>query len=100
VTDACLDAARAVEWDQARFAIEAEEHRRSIRMHTALCLAPSLEVFEALLQGETVPVDRLDQDELRRRGWPRWSVLVRLDDVQAIAGGSDRVSLDEIGGVG
>ena len=34
----------------------------------AMMLAPSLEVCEALLRGESVPVDRLDQEWVERLG--------------------------------
>jgi hypothetical protein len=61
--------------ENARSAIEAEEreresdHRESARrLWRALVLSPSLEVFDALLRGECVPVDRLDCDWVARLG--------------------------------
>ncbi len=39
------------------------------RMHKALCLAPTLEVFEELLkQRSTVPIERLDHEAVKAYG--------------------------------
>jgi hypothetical protein len=38
------------------------------RLWVAVMLAPTLELVEALLRGEDVPVDRLDREWLRRFG--------------------------------
>lgn len=61
--------------ENARAAVEAEEREReSTERHwvryiwRALVLSPSLEVLEALLRGESVPVDRLDCDWVARLG--------------------------------
>ncbi len=61
--------------ENAANAIEAEElersalaRQRSNRLWRALCLARDLETFEALVRGEAVPLDRLDEVELRRFG--------------------------------
>jgi hypothetical protein len=43
----------------------AEETRR---LWKAMMLAPTLEVCEALLRGEVVPVERLDPDWVKRFG--------------------------------
>lgn len=44
---------------------DSKKRRESLAMHRALCLAPSLDVFEALCRGEKVPRSRLDQKWLR-----------------------------------
>lgn len=53
-------------------AIAAELERRGAataqRLWRAMMLAPTLEIFHALLAGETVPRARLDQDWLERFG--------------------------------
>lgn len=61
--------------ENARGAIDAEEreressHRESARrLWRALVLSPALEVFEALVRGESVPVDRLDGEWVARLG--------------------------------
>ena len=41
------------------------------RLWRAMMLAPSLEVCEALLRGESVPIDRLDPVWVRRFGLKR-----------------------------
>ena len=54
------------------------------RVWRALVLAPTVEVFEALLRGESVPLSRLDADAVKRFG--RRAVVserVRLDDFEA-----------------
>jgi hypothetical protein len=47
------------------------EARELGRIWRAMMLAPCLEVCEALLRGESVPVDRLDLEWLRRFGTSR-----------------------------
>ena len=47
----------------------AEPERRELqRFWKALMLAPDVETFEALLDGEPVPVDRLDPEWMARFG--------------------------------
>jgi hypothetical protein len=41
------------------------------RLWRAFMLAPSIEVCEALLRGESVPLDRLDTDWVQRFGLKR-----------------------------
>jgi hypothetical protein len=55
--------------------IELEERERRLaaretanRIWRAMMLAPSLEVCEALLRGESIPLDRLDREWSRRFG--------------------------------
>lgn len=64
----------------ARLAIALEEEARQAdaltvqawrRVWRAVMLSPSLEVCEALLRGERVPLDRLDPDWVRRFGLRR-----------------------------
>lgn len=43
---------------------DSKKRRESLHLHKALRLAPSLEMCEALLRGEKVPVSKLD---------PRWA---------------------------
>ncbi len=61
--------------ENAREAIEEEERewtslerRRANELWRALRLAVDLETFEALVRGESVPLDRLDEVEVRRFG--------------------------------
>lgn len=44
----------------------AERAREAARIWQAMMLAPTFEVCEALLRGETVPIDRLDPDWVER----------------------------------
>jgi hypothetical protein len=37
-------------------------------LHRAIMLSPDIETCRALLRGESVPVERLDRDQLRRYG--------------------------------
>jgi hypothetical protein len=57
------NAAVAVRDDPLSLWLESEERRQSLDFLKAIRLAPTLEVCEALLRGEKVPVSRLD---------PRW----------------------------
>ena len=58
--------------DAARLAVELERRELSwpdaSRLWRAMMLAPSIEVCEALLRGESVPVSRLDPLWVRRFG--------------------------------
>jgi hypothetical protein len=47
---------------------DAAEIRRGLR---ALALAPTFEICQALLRGEKVPIELLDQDAVRRYGLKR-----------------------------
>jgi hypothetical protein len=49
----------------------AAEARRLARIWRAIMLAPSLEVCEALLRAESVPVDHLDAEWVKRFGMRR-----------------------------
>lgn len=54
---------------EAREVIALEEHARhqaAARLRAALLLSPTLDIFEAFLRGETIPLSQLDQDWLRR----------------------------------
>lgn len=46
----------------------AERAREAARVWRAVMLAPALEACEALLRGETVPDERLDQEWVERFG--------------------------------
>ena len=53
-------------WLAVRDSVRGEDlARRGLR---AMALAPDLEVYGALLQGEAVPVSALDQEALKRYG--------------------------------
>lgn len=47
---------------------ETAEARRGLR---AMALAPTLELYHALMRGEHVPLDLLDQDAVKRYGLRR-----------------------------
>lgn len=61
-----LDAELELEERARRAAASAREACN--RVWRAMMLAPTLEVFEALVRGESVPLDRLDQEWVRRFG--------------------------------
>ena len=58
----------AVEFDPVRLAAESAERTYWRHVWVAIVISPSLEVCEALLRGESVPVSRLDATQLRRFG--------------------------------
>jgi hypothetical protein len=58
--EALDNAFTAVDLDPVRLAAESATREASRRVCRAVMLSPSIEVCEALLRGETVPVDRLD----------------------------------------
>lgn len=109
-----LDNAReAVERDPVRIVAESAERAASRSLHRAVLLAPSVEVCEALLRGEPVPVDVLDVEQLARflppevdapEGAPSSSVqpgasTLRLDDLPSVAAwssGVERVRLARV----
>jgi hypothetical protein len=66
--DARENARHAVERDPVRLAAESAEREASRRLWRAIVLAPTLEVAEALLRGEAVPLDRLDAEWVIRLG--------------------------------
>jgi hypothetical protein len=55
-----LTAVEAVELDHVRRRWEAADREALNRLWKAMVLSPTIEVCEALLRGEAVPVDRLD----------------------------------------
>jgi hypothetical protein len=61
--------------DAARLAVELECRELAwpdaAKLWRAFMLAPSIEVCEALLRGESVPLDRLDPVWVRRFGMKR-----------------------------
>jgi hypothetical protein len=61
--------------ENARWAIEEEERHRATdryqRGSKAMRLAPTLDVYHALLRGESVPIDRIDQKWFIRLGGKR-----------------------------
>lgn len=64
---ACLEnAVEAIRDDPLVRWRTSSEARASRRLWRAVVLAPTLEVCEALLAGESVPVDRLDSHALAR----------------------------------
>lgn len=56
----------AVERDPVRIAADSAERRAARRIWRALVIAGDLETFEALVAGESVPIDRLDPEGLAR----------------------------------
>jgi hypothetical protein len=58
----------AVENDPVRIAMESEAARASRRLYKAMMLAPSIEICEALLRGENVPIERLNPIWVRKFG--------------------------------
>jgi hypothetical protein len=46
-----------------------EEREFTQRVFVAMMLAPTIEICEALLRGERVPVDCLDPEWVQRFGW-------------------------------
>lgn len=66
---AILENARlAVEFDPVVAFNESDDTQAGLLWQKALRLSPSLEVFEALLRGETVPASRLDPTWRRAYG--------------------------------
>lgn len=47
---------------------DAEEHDELSRLWRAIMLSPSIDILEALLRGEHVPLNRLDPAWVRRYG--------------------------------
>jgi hypothetical protein len=62
------NARRAVELDPVRLAAETDKRRYWRHFWVAVVISPALEVCEALLRNESVPVARLDAAALRRFG--------------------------------
>jgi hypothetical protein len=62
------NAREAVDHDPMRVASESGESRAWRQFWRAVVLSPSLEVCEALVAGESVPLDRLDPEWSRRFG--------------------------------
>jgi hypothetical protein len=58
----------AVEYDPVCTTMESAQARASRRLWKAIMLAPSLEICEALLRGESVPLDRLNPEWVKRFG--------------------------------
>ena len=60
----------AIELEEGQRALVSESHAaaNSRRLWRAMMLAPTLGIFEALLSGEAVPVDRLDREWVARLG--------------------------------
>jgi hypothetical protein len=67
--EALDNARRAVELDSVRREIEVRQREWSARFYKAVMLAQDVETLEALLDGESVPVDRLDAEWLDRFGY-------------------------------
>jgi hypothetical protein len=65
---AIANARWVLEQEEFERRLRAPERRELARFWRALVLAPTVEVFEALLDGESVPVDQLDQAWLERFG--------------------------------
>jgi hypothetical protein len=63
------NARRAVELDPVRLAAETDERRYWRYFWVAIVLSPALEVAEALLRGESVPLARLDAAAVTRFGF-------------------------------
>ena len=61
--------------ENARWVVEEEKRLRAVaryqRGSKAWRLAPTLEVYQALLRGESVPVDQLDHEWFVRLGGKR-----------------------------
>ena len=66
--EALANAEAAVRDDPVRLAAESAERECSRRLWRALVLAPTVEIAEALLRGEAVPLDRLDREWVTRLG--------------------------------
>lgn len=66
--NAVANACAVIEWEEEERRLHDAEAEAWRAVWRALCLAPSLEIFEALLQGETVPLSRLDREWVRRFG--------------------------------
>jgi hypothetical protein len=58
----------AVTDDPVRLWLESRERRESLGLIKVVRLAPTLEVAEALLRGERVPVSRLDPEWAKAYG--------------------------------
>jgi hypothetical protein len=58
----------AVEQDPVRLELERAQRAKSTSFAKAFRLAPSVEVLEALLRGERVPVSRLDPEWAKAYG--------------------------------
>lgn len=100
MTTALENAVEAVERDPVRLAAESSERRASRRVWVALVVSPTVEVGEALLRGESVPVDALDRAALARFLPPEGEPppATSLDDLPSVAsttGAALRVGLDE-----
>lgn len=68
VADVLDNARLTVELDPVRLAAESDERTYWRHFWVAVVVSPSLEVCEALLRNESVPVARLDATQLRRFG--------------------------------
>jgi hypothetical protein len=66
--DALEDARLAVELDEQTRRQNVAEREDANRVWRAMMLAPTLEVCEALLAGESVPLERLDAEWTKRFG--------------------------------
>jgi hypothetical protein len=62
------NAKQAVDLDPVRQQRETTAWKAANRMWRAITLAPTLDICQALLQGEHVPLDRLDHEWVRRFG--------------------------------
>jgi hypothetical protein len=62
------NAADVIELEERQRRLAGPAHETANRIWRAMMLAPSLEVCEALLRGESVPRDRLDREWSRRFG--------------------------------
>jgi hypothetical protein len=59
------------DWEEIRRREEGDRPDDSAavaRLYRAMCLAPTIEICEALLRGEQVPLDRLNQEAVLRYG--------------------------------
>jgi hypothetical protein len=66
---AALENARlAVEEDPERIRLESQEREESLEVIKAMRLAPTLQVFEALLRDEEVPISELDPEWVKAYG--------------------------------